>query len=364
MKKTSILTIFVLSILLTSCFTGNKKAPVEKPKNIILLIGDGMGLGQIHAGMTANKGDLNMLTFPVSGLNRTKSADAYITDSGAGATALSTGKKTNNYRIALGINNEPLKTILEYAEEKGLSTGVISTSSITHATPAAFLSHNINRDNEEEIAVDIMNSNAEIIIGGGRIYFTERRDQLNLLDSMQSLGYGVYESLEDVNTSEHNKIIALTALKHNKKMTEGRGNMLLQAAEIAIEKLSENGKGFFLMIEGSFIDKACHENDKDYLLQEVLDFDKVTGFIKSFAEKNGETLVIVTADHETGALSIINGNYETGEVELHFAKKGGTTNEHCGIMVPVFAYGPASLEFTGVYENTEIFQKMMNAFQW
>jgi alkaline phosphatase len=152
----------------------------------------------------------------------------------------------------------------------------------------------------------------------------------------------------------------LSAQYHNKKMIEGRGDWMEKATKIALQKLSENEKGFFLMIEGSFIDKACHENEVDYLLSETLDFDKTVGLVKEFAEKNGETLVIVTADHETGGLSIMDGEIKKGEVELNFAKIGGSTQTHTGIMVPVFTFGPGAYQFTGVYENTEIFHKMKN----
>ena len=359
MKKIFILCLSI-SLLLASCSNKRKSTETEnlKPKNIVLLIGDGMGLAQIHAAMTVNHGNLNMLTFPVVGLQKTSSADKYITDSAAGATALATGKKTKNGYLGLDSAKNVLKTILEYAEDKGLSTGLVATSTIVHATPAGFIAHEPSRNLYDNIALDFLKTDIDVFIGGGSKYFNHRKDSLNLFDSLKQRGYGVFTSLTDPGIKKYDKIAALTAADHNKKMIEGRGNYLSEAAEIALEKLSKNKKGFFLMIEGSFIDKACHANDTAYLITETLDFDKVVGIVKKFAEKNEETLVIVTADHETSGLSIYNGDYTKGKVEVTFAKKGNVTASHTAIMVPAFAYGPGANSFSGVYKNTEIFEKM------
>ena len=364
--KRIIFPLLFASIIFSSCIS-KKSSDLKStnPKNIILMIGDGMGLAQIHAAMTTNYGNLNMLTFPVVGLHKTSSADKYITDSAAGATALSTGKKTKNGYLGMDSTKHVLKTILEYAEENGLSTGLVATSTIVHATPAGFIAHQPNRNMYEAIASDFLKTDIDVFIGGGSKYFNHRKDSINLFDSLKQKGYGVFTSLDDPAIEKYDKIAALTAADHNKKIIEGRrSDYLSGAAQIALDKLSKNDKGFFLMIEGSFIDKGCHANDTAYFLTETLDFDKVVGLVKKYAEKNKETLVIVTADHETSGLSIFDGDYKKGKVEVTFAKKGNVTAAHTAIMVPVFAYGPGANSFSGVYENTEIFSKMKSLFDF
>jgi len=354
MKTYLSITVLCFAVLFNSCGSEKNEKKIKKPKNIILMIGDGMGLGQIQAAMTVNKGNLYFLKFPVTGLQKTSSADNYITDSGASATALATGKKTKNYSISVDINKIPVKTILEIAEDNGLSTGLIATSSITHATPACFFAHQPNRNMQEEIAVDLLKTDIDVVIGGGLDYFANRSDSVDLTENFKNKGYGVYTNLDSI-SSDHEKLVVLTAPDHNKKMSEGRGNMLSKATKEALKILSKNKKGFFLMIEGSHIDWGCHANNQQYVVDEIMDFNNVVRLVEDFSKKNGETLIIVTADHETGGMVVVNGDYKNGYADCVFAN----TN-HTGTMVPVFAIGPGAFEFTGVYENTDIFYKMKN----
>ena len=157
----------------------------KKAKNIIFLIGDGMGLTQIYAGMTANGGHMNFERFKNIGLIKTYSSSSYITDSAAGATAFSIGKKTFNGAIGLDQDSIPQKTILEMAEENGLATGIVSTSSITHATPASFIAHNTTRDDAEGIALDFIKTDVDVFIGGGQLFFELREDSMNLFDDLR-----------------------------------------------------------------------------------------------------------------------------------------------------------------------------------
>jgi alkaline phosphatase len=331
----------------------------KKVKNVILLIGDGMGVAQIYAGMTANRGKLNLELCPISGFHKTYSAEDYITDSAAGATAFSIGKKT--YNSAIGVDNDSIaqKTILEIAEEKGLATGLVATSSITHATPASFIAHQKSRKMQEEIAADFLKTDIDLFIGGGTSFFENRKDKRNLIKELEQKGYQFLSTIDQVSKSSSNKIAALLAKDGMPKFSEGRGDMLSIAAKKAIEILDKNDKGFFLMVEGSQIDWAGHDNNLQYSVDEMLDFDKVIGEVLEFAAKDGETLVIITADHETGGLSLPAGNLKQGRVEGSYS-----TDYHTGVMVPVFAFGAGASAFSGIYENIAIYDKIKQALGW
>ncbi len=352
-----IIVLFLSGIIVPVVFAGNpwekrKKNKSKPPKNVILLIGDGMGTAHLYAGYTAQKGIMNITGMPVSGFVTTFSANAYITESGAGGTALATGVKTNNYSIGVDTKGQVVKSILEMAEYAGLSTGLISTSAITHATPASFIAHTSNRAEYADIAFDFLRTDIDVFIGGGYNHFARRADSLNLLDSLRARGYLVARDLKDVDVPSTKRLAALLADEHMPAMSKGRGNMLPDATEMALKMLKRNKKGFFIMIEGSQIDWGGHDNDINYVIDEMLDFDNAVGKALKFAAKDGETLVIVTADHETGGFGITGGDIKTGEV-----KGGFLSADHTATMVPLFAYGPGAEKFTGVQDNTDIFKK-------
>jgi alkaline phosphatase len=251
-------------------------------------------------------------------------------------------------------DGNPRITVLELAEEKGFSTGLIATSTITHATPAAFAAHNKDRGKYEEIAGDMSRAGIDLIIGGGRAHFRYREDGQNLLDSMKTEGYYTGSRFEDIPSSHDGPVVILTDSLAPPKVTEGRGRMLEEATYLAISRLSRDPDGFFLMVEGSQIDWAAHRHDTEWLIEEVIDFDRAVGRALDFASLDGETLVIVTADHETGGFTYIGGGPEKSQISASFSTKG-----HTGVMVPVFAYGPGAELFTGIYENTRIFDNMV-----
>ena len=356
MKK--LIYLLILAFSLSSCVQ-QADYQQKKPKNIILMIGDGMGLTHVHAALTAKKNNLNIARCRYIGLVKTYSSDNYITDSGASGTAIATGVKTKNGAIGVDTSGIAQQSILEIAEEHGKATGLVATAFITHATPAAFIAHNPDRHDYENIALDFLKTDIDVFIGGGKNHFMVRSDSLNLIDSLSIRNYQiVYDliSLENINSG---KIAGLLYEEHPPPLSQGRADMLEKASLKAIEILNHDEDGFFLMIEGSQIDWAGHDNDTDYLIEETVEFDNTVGKVLDFAEKNGETLVIITADHETGGFSIIDGNYETGEVIGGFSSPN-----HTGIMVPLYAYGPGAEDFIGIYENTEIFDKMLKAFKF
>ncbi|HKI88110.1 MAG TPA: alkaline phosphatase [Draconibacterium sp.] len=324
----------------------------KKPKNIIFLIGDGMGTAQIFAGLTANHGHLFLENCKQVGFSKTQSADNYITDSAAGGTALSCGIKTYNGAIGVDVNKNPVKTILEDAEAINLATGLVSTSSITHATPASFIAHQPSRNMYEEIAADFLKTDIDVFIGGGYKHFTQRKDGRNLVNELKQKGYTVEQDINKIKNVKSGKLVGLTAEEHNGRVAE-RGNMLPVAAETAINILSQNKKGFFLMVEGSQIDWGGHAGSTVYVVEDMLDFDKTIGIALEFAAKDGKTLVVITADHETGGMALTGGNMDSGIVKADFP-----LGDHTAVMVPVFAYGPGAEQFTGIMENTDIHKKM------
>lgn len=326
-----------------------------KTKNIILFIGDGMGVTHVTAGMTVNKAPLNLQRFPYSGFSMTQSADNYITDSAAGGTAIACGVKTNNGMIGLNPDGSVAASILEVLHDNGLATGLVSTSSITHATPASFIAHNSSRGNYEDIALHFLNGSADVFIGGGENHFRTRADGRDLAAELEEQGFDLVYTLEDMKSSASDKLGALLAEVHMPRESEGRTGMLEKMTKKAIEVLSRRKNGFFLMIEGSMIDWGAHANDLDYVTSELIDMDRAIGVALDFAEKDGQTLVVITADHETGGLSLTGGNADEGEVSAHF----GTT-DHSGSMVPIFSYGPGAAALSGIHDNTFFFDTFLN----
>lgn len=342
-------------------YQGVNVYPVEKfaqttgsavPKNVIIMIGDGMGISQVSAGLFANGGHLFLENFKFCGFSQTQSSDNFITDSSAGGTAISCGKRTKNGYVGIGPEKEKLKSILEFAEDKGLQTGLVSTSSITHATPASFIAHQESRGSYEDIALDFLKTDIDLFIGGGYAHFAKRSDHKNLIDSLRIKGYQVFTNPDSIKGSSSGKLACLTAPEHNGRIAE-RKDMLPRSAHTAMNFLNSKGTGFFLMVEGSQIDWGGHQNDTRYIVEEMLDFDQAIGEALKFASNNGETLIIVTADHETGGFALVDGNMEERAVKGGFA----STN-HTAALVPVFAYGPGAEHFTGIMRNTEIFEKV------
>ena len=350
MKKA--LFLFTILALLVGCTNQcANKTECSKPrkvKNVIFMIGDGMGLNQLYAGMTANGGNLNIERCTHIGLAKTYSANSYITDSAASGTALATGNKTNNGMIGMNANSVAVKSVLSMAEEAGMATGLVATVRITHATPAAFYAHQINRGMYEEIAAEMLTSGVDFFVGGGRNNFEIRKDSLNYSDSLRNANYNIVYSIDSVEAPVLLPFGALCANSDMPKASE-RGNFLPNAVDLAIKSLDARREGFFLMVEGSQIDYQSHGNNTEGVVDEVLDFDRAIRVALDFAERDGETLVVITADHETGGMTIMNGSYNDSTITAQF-----NTGGHTGTMVPIYSFGPQANQFTGIMENTEI----------
>lgn len=362
MAANKLLILLLAGLFLTQCKVMERQVvtppgKIPRAKNVILMIGDGMGLSQISAALYANNTKLTLEEFPVVGFQKPYAFDDLITDSAAGATAFSCGEKT--YRFAVGMNADslPCKTLLEEAEERELATGLVATSTIVHATPAAFIAHQKFRVMYEEIAEDFLNTEVDFVVGGGKRYFNHREnDDRDLVAELLKKNYEVKDftqaPLSEIVINPQKNFFYFTADKHPLSVSVGR-DYLSYASRIGplfLEKHSD--KGFFLMIEGSQIDWAGHSNDGEWVIKEVLDFDRAISQVLSYARRRGNTLVVVTADHETGGMAIDNGS-TFDELIFNF-----TTNMHTGTLVPVFAYGPGAEMFSGIYENTAIYHKI------
>ncbi|WP_143308827.1 alkaline phosphatase [Chitinophaga vietnamensis] len=327
-----------------------------RSKNVILMIGDGTGLAQMFAGYTANKGALSLFKMKQLGLSKTQSIDNYHTDSAAGGSAMGTGVKTNNREIGMDKTYVSIPVLSETLAPKGIQSGVVVTEEITGATPASFYGHTTDRDSTRLLAQALTTSPLQLAVGGGKEDFDQ---DLGPQWQQQLAAKGVYvvDNLDNWNAQTKNRTLVILSNKAVGSMQQGRGDYLKRAVKKALQQLNASGKGFFLMVEGSRIDHGGHFNDLDYLVREMLDFDEAIGEALRFADQDKQTTVIVTADHETSGLALMDGDIATGQLRGHFA-----TNDHTGIPVMVFAYGPNSQLFRGVYENNEIYAKMLQCF--
>jgi len=333
----------------------------EEVKNIIFLIGDGTGLAQIASGQLALAGPdgwLAMQTMPVTGIVKVHSSDNLITDSAAGATAFACGEKTDNGVIAQLPDGRNCKTLMEFAMEAGMSTALVATSSITHATPASFASHVPSRGQETIIAEQLAESGVDVMLGGGLEFFAKkgqsesvREDNRDLVRELIDAGYAVTTTKEELAAASSNKLVGLYA---SDGLTRAETEPTLpEMTEKALEIISEDEDGFFMMIEGSQIDWAGHANNVEYALREIEDFDQTIKMILEFAKEDGETLVVVTADHETGGMTLQKSKSGNTQMKILW-----TSGSHTGIPVPLMAYGPRAMELTGWWDNTDIGKKI------
>ena len=385
MKQLVFIFITVGSLFGASSAFGKPKRPI-KPKHIVLIIGDGTGLAQWSAYNAKRTQGINSMDsaaivftdFPVIGFSLTSSADAFITDSGAGATALATGKKANNYMIGMAADSTKPITISEIAHRMGKSTGIAVTCELTHATPGSFFAHQPSRKLMNEIGADfitgmsphdladlqerngqtdvgsqfVKKGSIDVALGGGRKYF----DTNALKNNGYAIGTG-YEAMKQLQ-NQSRRVVFYDDQPFPPKAHEGRnkeGMYLADASESVLNTMFLNPKGSFTMIEGSQVDWAGHENDSTYLMAEMEDFDVAIRRVIAMAKADKNTLVIVTADHETGGLSLTEWDKARSQPAMHFS-----TGHHTGIPVPVFAYGPGAELFSGAYQNTAIFTKIQD----
>ncbi|MCS1350667.1 alkaline phosphatase [Mechercharimyces sp. CAU 1602] len=409
--------------------------PQKEAKNIILLVGDGMGPTQISAaaylkGEGYASGSLALNRFRDVGYATTFSHDNRVTDSSAAATAFATGHKTDNGVVGQAPTNEvhvsgeemvDVESVLELAEKKGKATGMVTTTRLTHATPASFASHVESRGLENEIATQLLQRDIDVLLGGGKRHFTteaeggRRDDGVNLLQEAKEKGYTLVEDRQSLQKSKSKKLLGLfnsSHMNYELDRSETKEPSLAEMTKKSLKVLNKDKDGFFLMVEGGRIDHAGHANMSAANMTDMLAFDDAVKEAYRFARKDKNTLVIVTADHETGGMSLgANGTYafnkeviekqkrttefmgaqlnedrsnaadvvakyagitDLTEAELETirtaeydylgiaqviserANVGWTTTGHTGVNVPVYSYGPRSRYLTGTVDNTMI----------
>ena len=367
----------------------DEKVPVKKlkqvqkkAKNIILFIGDGMSISQISAFRLHQGGPNSRVavdSFPYSGQVLTHSANAIVTDSASSGTAFSTGEKTNNRALGVDIKGQPIENITETLDKSGYVSSVISTSEVTHATPAAFAVHTSSRYLTDEISIQMTDSKIKNILGGGRKFFIpeedggNREDGINLIEKVKSKSRLITDKSELSNPARYDdsQVFGLFADEHlrddstpENHSTEPSIEKMLEFSVNRSEKFIENGcKGFFIMAEASQVDWAGHGNDFEYLMREMIDLEDGIKWALNFAKENKETLVVVTADHETGGLLIEPNDprkYENLDIKFSF-NTGIGRGSHTGVPVPIYAYGPGAENFTGTLDNTDVHRALLAA---
>lgn len=358
--NTALISVFLVGCAPENQDPGNDHDNQNEPLNIIFLVGDGMGLSQMSSAYFFGKSEPNFSRFPIVGLSKTTSGSHKITDSAAGATAFSCGIKTYNGAIGVDMDTNAVKTIFEELSEHGWNTGVVSTSSITHATPASFFAHTAGRHMQEEIARQLVYSDVDFFAGGGHQWFLNRSDSVNYADSLLAQGFVL--DTNSINTPWNGgdkKPAYLLAADGLTPKHQGRDEFLTEATQKAIDHLSSKEASFFLVIEGSQIDWGGHANVGEYIIEEVLDFDRAVGAALDFAEQHGNTLVVVTADHETGGFTLSGekkqGPYRQIYNDYDEVVTTFSTGGHSCTMVPVLASGNEATRLQGIYENTHIY---------
>lgn len=337
LKLAGIAAAVLIPLFACNCPASKKNDNSGQVKNVIFMIGDGMGLAQV----CAIEGDNNFERADNICLSKTYSANRKVTDSAAGGTALACGVKTNNGMIGMTPDTLPAVSIMEILEEEtGMSTGIVVSCEMFHATPASFYAHQPDRGMSEAIAKDLYESRLDFIAGG--------RGRLVSPDSLEAAGFTVCRNLGELQKAGSGRIAAFTAENFLGKAPDRKDSLSLAVNE-ALRILGQNENGFFLMIESSQIDWSCHGNDSTYLRAEMAETNNIVGKCFDYADSHPGTLVVITADHETGGVTLL-GENKTPDF---------STGEHTGVFVPVYLYGTGADKINGIMENSSIRNKIL-----
>ena len=384
MKKINLFPIAILAAAFAiSCSNQTETRP--EVKNVIYLIGDGMGLGAVSSLVLSEDNPTGFEQAPVIGLSETCSANNYVTDSPAGGTALATGTRTNNGYLGVDPEGKQLTSILRKAQTMGMKTGIVVNTTLTEATPAAFYAGVTSRKMTYDIASQFTESGVDLAIGGGLDHFINRPDSVDLTATLIEKGYDVNLHWETVLNTSSDKFVGILPLSDLHRRESGdktagaaEGQEVCLAAQLAanteaaegthlseptvylekatakaLEVLSRNNKdGFFLMIESAIIDGYGHNNDSDGMVVEMREFDCTLRQLVKYVDQHPETLLVVTADHETGGTGVDYNSLAPNDpkpVRLLFSTHG-----HTGTLVPIFAYGAGADSFAGIMKNTDL----------
>lgn len=389
MKKLILGSFVALLLVLTSC-TAQRK-PVQ---NVIYLIGDGMGFGAVSSLLLSESEVTGFEMAPVIGLNETCSANNYVTDSPAGGTALATGTRTCNGYMGVDPQGQQLESILKKAQQWNKKTGIVVNTVLTEATPGAFYAGVKKRSESYRIAEQFVESGVDVAIGSGLSAFINRPDSVDLTATLIEKGYDVYLDWKSVLQTTSQRFVGILPMsdvhRRNKPSTQSAGaadgaevclaarlaasqddagadttvlsepnEYLAKAVMKALSVLEKDSPdGFFLMVESAIIDGYGHNNDSEGMIEEMQEFNQTLKALVAYVQEHPNTLLVVTADHETGGTSVAYKSHEVGEtvpLQLSFSTKG-----HTGTVVPVFAYGAGAEAFAGIMKNTDIPKRIEN----
>lgn len=353
-------------LFLALCLLGAGRAaaaePADSVRNVIYMIGDGMGLA--HVSMLAVEGGYAPTAFDRAqgiALISTYSANNRVTDSAAAGTALACGSKTNNGTLGLDPRGGRLQSLIEWAVAEGMPAGIAVKCHLQHATPAAFYAHVPDRGDEKAITRDLLASNIDVLIGAGRRLEKESPEGGSYRDAFGRRGYAVVGSLEEAEPVRAGRLLCAVT-DENIPKTIRREDYLRCATQKALEILAHNadsvGRGFVLMVEGSLIDGASHGNDAEKILAEMRDFERAVAAAMDFADRTPGTLVVVTADHETGGLAIpsCDGDFTRSESGIRYVFG---SKSHTATYVPVYLYGTGAGHIAGIMDNTQLARRVM-----
>ena len=383
MKTQKILVAIVMAL---AVLTGCSSKQSQKPTNVIYLIGDGMGFGAVSSLLLSVDEETGFEMAPVIGLNETCSANNYVTDSPAGGTALATGTRTCNGFLGVGPDSVQLESLLKKAQKMGKKTGIVVNTTLTEATPGAFYAGVTSRKESYKIAEQFTESGVDVAIGAGLSAFINRPDSVDMTAVLIEKGYDVYLDWKSVLSSKSEKFVGILEMsdvhrrnkQRNTTASAAEGQEVCLAARLAAEEenvdttrfsepteylhkactkalsvLEKNApKGFFLMVESAIIDGYGHNNDSEGMIEEMQEFDKTLKALVAYVKEHPNTLLVVTADHETGGTNVAYQSHAVNEPEglhLSFSTKG-----HSGTVVPIFAYGAGAEKFAGIFKNKEI----------
>ena len=334
-----------------------------RPRNIVLVIGDGMGIGILSAAsalLDSPGSVLAMTRTPHIGLMTTWATDNLAPDSASTATSMATGFKTSTGTIGLLADGRVATNLFEAAHDKGLATGAVTTSALADATPAGFTAHHESRDDYDEIFEQVIASGTEVLIGGDWARKPKARRNRRYVElvanaekNADELGYTVIRNPDALATAT-SPLLALFPVRPESSLQHGP--QLAHSARHAFRLLSDRPEGFLLLVECEVIDEAGHKNDISLAMKGMRELDEAVSVILELSENHGDTLVLVAADHDTGGLGLVKGDYERGRADVRWAHDYHNSN-----LVPVFAFGPGAEAFSGVYDNTELAQKIARA---
>ena len=381
MKRLSLMCAALAALVLASCCS-----KPQKPQNVIYLIGDGMGFGAVSSLLLSENGQTGFEMAPVIGLNETQSANNYVTDSPAGGTALATGTRTCNGFLGVDPDTVQLTSVLKKAQAMGKKTGIVVNTTLTEATPGAFYAGVPSRSMSYKIAEQFTQSGVDVAIGAGLSAFINRPDSIDMTAVLIEKGYDVYLDWRSVLNTNSEKFVGILEMsdvhRRNKSSNSvakaAEGDQVCLAAKLAadagdldtarfsepveylgkasakaLDQLSKNApNGFFLMIESAIIDGYGHNNDSEGMVEEMKEFDTTLKILVDYVNKHPETLLVVTADHETGGTNVGYKSHAINQPEglkMTFSTKG-----HSGTVVPIFAYGAGAEKFAGIFKNYEI----------